>query len=242
YPQLYAFDAAAGQPGDAPDTCYVCYAAPASIKQSMLRMLPVLALPGALHQIKPLRSLLRGMIHLAFSLPPLKHFVAGIFGVVVILGKPTSRGSIGLASSNPAAPARIDPAYYSTPQDRETLEAGIRKARHIVSQSALADTGVKPLSVGAKDVSGKKLWQWIHAATMTTFHFCGACRMGNDDNSPVDTELRVKGLQNVRVADASIIPETPVSALNAPSMMIGYRAADFILASQTEQTSKRDAA
>jgi choline dehydrogenase len=53
--------------------------------------------------------------------------------------------------------------------------------------------------------------------------------MGDDADSPVDTKLRVKGLRNVRVADASVVPETPVSALNAPSMMIGYRAANFIL-------------
>lgn len=65
---------------------------------------------------------------------------------------------------------------------------------------------------------------------MTTFHFCGSCRLGPDDDSPVDLALRVKGLANVRVADASAVPEIPVSALNAPSMMIAYRAADFILA------------
>lgn len=64
---------------------------------------------------------------------------------------------------------------------------------------------------------------------MSTFHFCGSCRMGEDENSPVDTRLRVRGLSNVRVADASVVPEIPVSALNAPSMMIGYRAAQFIL-------------
>lgn len=59
--------------------------------------------------------------------------------------------------------------------------------------------------------------------------------MGEDEASPVDTELRVKGLGNVRVADASVMPEIPVSALNAPSMMIGFRAADFILAENAHE-------
>ncbi|MDX1495955.1 MAG: GMC family oxidoreductase [Salinisphaeraceae bacterium] len=241
YPQVYGFNAADGQPEDAPNTCYVCYAAPASIKQSMLRMLPVLALPGRLHQIKSLRAILRGLIHAAFALPSLKRYVSGVFGIVVILGKPASRGSIRLASNNPADPAIIDPAYYACEEDRQTLVAGIKQAREIARQPALA--GARPLSAGARNITGDKLWKWIHGASMTTFHFCGSCRMGNDPDSPVSPDLKVKGLNNVRVADASVIPAIPVSALNAPSMMIGYRAADFILAEQTdEQTSKRNAA
>lgn len=246
YPQVYAFDAAAGQPGDQPDTCYVCYAAPASIKQSMLRMVPVMALPGRLYGVKALRQLLRGLIHLAFSLPPVKRYVRGVFGIVVILGKPSSRGSIRLASDSPDTAALIDPGYYQSETDRRTIEAGIRKARRIAAQPALTAAGARPLSAGAKHTQGKALWRWIQAATMTTFHYCGSCRMGEDDDSPVDSKLRVKGLPNVRIADASVMPEIPVSALNAPSMMIGYRAADLILASQpdslTRTTVARDAA
>ncbi|MFZ5602994.1 MAG: GMC oxidoreductase, partial [Pseudomonadota bacterium] len=72
---------------------------------------------------------------------------------------------------------------------------------------------------------------------MTTFHFAGTCRMGTQPADPVDTRLRVKALANVRVADASVIPEIPVSALNAPSMMIGWRAADFIVAERSQTTA-----
>lgn len=234
YPQVYGFDAAARPleaPRDtAPDTCFVCYAAPASIMESMLRMLPILALPGRLYQIRALRQLLRGLIRLHFKLPPLKAFVSRVFGVVVILGKPTSRGSIRLRNADPDSPAEIDLAYYRSAEDRATLEAGIAKARAIVAQAPLAEAGAKPLSAGAKALSGKALWRWIHSATMTTFHYCGSCRMGSDADSPVDPELRLKGSPNIRIADASVIPEIPVSALNAPSMLIGYRAADFILA------------
>lgn len=122
YPQLYAFDAAKQPPErqaeSAPDTCYVCYAAPASIKESMLRMLPILALPGFSYQLTFLRTLLRGLIHMHFLLPPLRKFVSRIFGVVVILGKPTSRGDVGLASANPNDRARVNLAYYATAADR----------------------------------------------------------------------------------------------------------------------------
>lgn len=110
--------------------------------------------------------------------------------------------------------------------------AAVDKARSIAAQSILVQAGAKPLSAGAKTTNKDRVWKWVMDATMTTFHFCGSCRMGEDTASPVDTQLRVKGLRNVRVADASVIPEIPVSALNAPSMMIGYRAVDFILAGE----------
>lgn len=238
YPQLYGFDAARRRPGEpadmAPDTCFVCYAAPASIRESMLRMLPILALPGPLYGISFLRSLLRAMVRIAFRLPPLKAFVSKVFGIIVILGKPTSRGRLRLASTDPDAPAAIDVAYYATPEDRQTMLAAVARARGIAAQPALKEAGARPLSAGAKSADPAKVWRWIVSATMTTFHFCGTCRMGDDAASPVDTRLRVKGLQNVRIADASVMPEIPVSALNAPSMMIAHRAVDFILAGDSQ--------
>jgi choline dehydrogenase len=229
YPQVYGFDAVKRGKDLPPDTCFVCYAAPASLQQTMLRMIPILALPGRLHAVRPLRTFLRAMVNLAFTLPPLKRFVAKIFGIVVILGKPSSRGEIRLASKDPAVPAHIDPAYYANAEDRDAILAGVEKARAIASQPALTGIGTKALSAGGKPLPVEKIWKWVTAATMTTFHFCGSCHMGEDADSPVDPQLRVKGLTNVRVADASVIPEIPVSALNAPSMMIGWRAADFIL-------------
>ena len=243
YPQVYAFDAAErplDQPSaDAPDTCFVCYAAPASIKQSTQRMLPILLLPAVLYRIKALRGLLRGLIELAFLLPPLQRFVSRVFGIVVILGKPQSRGRIRLRSADPADPAEIDLACLADPRDQALLEAGIKKARDIVAQIPFQEAGSRPLSAGAKEVSGKRLWRWINKAVMTTFHYCGSCRMGEDAASPVDTQLRVKGLRNVRIADASVIPEISVSALNAPSMLIGYRLADLIRAeAQTTHEAK----
>ncbi len=230
YPQLYGFDAARRRDGDppaAPDTCFVCFAAPPTLQLSMRRMIPVLALPGKLHDVAPLRWLLRRLVDFAFLLPPLQAFVARIFGIVVILGKPTSRGRVRLASRDPAVPAQVDPAYYATAQDRETMLAAVDKACGIAAQAPLAASQLlsKAAACGVRD----RTWNWIAAATMTTFHFCGSCRMGEDDGSPVDLRLKLKGVRKVRIADASVIPEIPVSALNAPSMMVGWRAADFIL-------------
>ena len=67
---------------------------------------------------------------------------------------------------------------------------------------------------------------------MTTFHFCGTCAMGESPQQPVASNLKVKGIKGLRVADASVMPVIPVSALNAPTMMIAYRAVDFILQEQ----------
>lgn len=234
YPQTYAFTEAGNSnspsTSGASNTCLVCYAAPASLKHSMLRMLPVLALPGRLHAITPLRKLLRGLIHMAFALPPLKAWVSRLFGIVVILGKPRSRGRIRLRSREPDVPADIDLAYFQDEEDRRLIRAGIAQARSLAEQMG---DDIRPLSAGARELSPDRQWRWIEQAAMTTFHYCGSCRMGELDSDPVDPELRLRGTPNVRVADASVIPEIPVSAINAPSMLIGYRVADFILRSHS---------
>lgn len=231
YPQVYGFEALLPRGPDAgPDTCFVCYAAPASLQQSMQRMVPILALPGRLYAVTALRRLLRAMVDLAFRLPLLQGYVSKVFGIVVILGKPRSRGTLGLAARDAAVPAQINLDYYASAEDRERMLAGVARAQAIAAQAPLQQVRAKPLSPGGKPVSAKRIWKWVTAATMTTFHYCGSCRMGEDAESPLDLQLRVKGLANVRVADASAIPEIPVSALNAPSMMLGYRAADLILA------------
>lgn len=231
YPQIYGFDRVSPKTDakNGPDSCYVFYAAPASIKQSMQRMLPILALPNALYQWAWLRNAIRRLIDGVFAIPALQRYISRVFGIVVILGKPQSRGRLRLHSKDPDAPVLIDLAYYQHPQDRETMLAAINKAKEIADAPAFREVGIKALSAGAKHGTTEKVWQWACKATMTTFHYCGSCGMGDDENSPVDSQLRVKGVTGLRVADASVIPEIPVSALNAPSMMIAHRAVNFIL-------------
>ena len=232
YPQLYAFDRVnARTPLDEgqPDTCFAFFSAPITLKQSMYRMVPALALPGALYNIMPLRKALRKLVDLAFLVPGVERFVDRIYGIVVILGKPESRGFLTLNSADARDQASINPAYYQHPDDLLTMINGIKKAQQIASQSSMHVWGNDPIAEGAKTTDYHKLKKWIASATMTTFHFCGTCKMGEDASSPVDTRLHLKGVDGLRIADASVIPEIPVSAINAPSMMIGLRAAAFIL-------------
>ena len=232
HPQLYGFhhmSPASHLPKAHPDTCFVLFSAPAVLKQSMKRMLPLMMLPGLLYRQRWLRVGIRTVLEWAFRLPPLQHYVDRIFGIVVILGKPLSRGSVMLASNKPEDQAVIDIAYYRHPADMETLLAGVEMAKTIANQSEMVQWGSQGMVKATKTSNPNQVSQWIKGATMTTFHFCGTCSMGEDSDSPVDTQLRVKGVAGLRVADASVMPVIPVSALNAPSMMIGWRVADFIL-------------
>lgn len=241
YPQVYGFERVNPDlplPEQQADTCFVFYSAPASIKQSMQRMLPALALPASQFHNPFLRRWLKRLVNVAFKVPFTQRFVDKLFGIVVILGKPQSRGEVRIVSRNPFDALHVDPGFYRDPQDMETLVNGVLKAQQIAAQESFQRWGNRALSLAGRTQSREAIRQWIHGATMTTFHFCGSCRMGTDEQSPVDLQLMVKGVRNLRVADASIMPEIPVSALNAPSMMIGYRAVDFVLqASQQQQQS-----
>lgn len=231
HPQVYGFHAVAQSASEqtAPDSCFVFYSAAGSLRQSVKRMLPMMALPGKLHELSLLKNAIQALVDLAFKIPALRNYVAKVFGIVVILGKPKSRGQLRLQSANPAEPLAIDPAYFSDPEDRQTLINGIDKAKQIAAVMAQQPGGATPMSGAGKTNRPEKIQSWMESAVMTTFHFCGSCRMGDDGASPVDTQLKMKGVNNLRIADASIIPEIPVSAINAPSMLIGWRAAEFIL-------------
>lgn len=232
YPQLYGFDRVntkTSLAANKPDTCFAFFAAPITLRQSMYRMLPTMMLPQSVYRFTLLRKIIRRLVDLLFIIPGVNRFVDAIYGIVVILGKPASRGFLTLASDDARDQAIINPAYYQHPNDLHTMISGIKKAQQLAQQQSIKSWGAMPLSRGARTQSFAQLKKWIADATMTTFHFCGTCSMGEGDNNPVDTELKLKGIKGLRVADASVMPEIPVSALNAPSMMIALRAADFII-------------
>lgn len=240
YPQLYSFyrthtgtDLPAGQA----DTCYVYWPAPSSMMQMAQRVLPAM-LPQFLYG--PLtKRLVRFLVQLLFLLPPVRYFVKGLFGIIVILGKPKSRGRLRLKSTDPQVQAEIDPRYYEDPQDMETLVRGVRKARDILNSGELSNWKTKELMPGSWVKKDEAIARYIAKNTLTTYHYAGTCRMGEDADSVVDLQLRVRGLHGIRVADASIMAMVPVSALNAPSMLIGFRAARFV---REDQVSGTDAA
>jgi choline dehydrogenase len=151
-----------------------------------------------------------------------------MFGIILILGKPRSRGSLRLQSSDVSTQALIDPAYYSHPEDMETMVRGVRIARAIGESSGLAEWGTRELLPGKRVNSDDAIANYVRKNTITTYHFAGSCSMGTSENDAIDPELRLRGVTGLRIADASAIPWTPVSAINAPSMLIGYRAAELI--------------
>jgi choline dehydrogenase len=229
YPQLYSFyrtnEGSDLQEGQS-DTCYVFWPAPSAMKQAVQRMLPAQVLPASLYET-PLKAAVRGAVELAFAVPVVPRLVDRLYGIVVILGKPYSRGSLRLASRDPAAQATIDPAYFSDPRDIETMVKGVHKARTMARRAGLAAWRSRELMPGPLVRSDGAIAKWIGKNAITTYHFAGTCRMGDDAAAPCDARLRLRGLDNVRIADASAIPTTPVSALNAPSMLVGLRAAAF---------------
>ena len=85
---------------------------------------------------------------------------------------------------------------------------------------------------GPRAESDRAIERYVRTNAITTYHFAGTARMGEAESDPVDTQLRLRGVRGLRVADASVIPWTPVSALNAPSMLIGYRAATLLRAAR----------
>jgi len=143
---------------------------------------------------------------------------------------PESRGEITLRSSDPATPPKIQPNYLVTEFDRRTMIDGIRMTREVIAQKAFDPYRGKELAPGPDKMGDAELVDWLRATAMTTFHPVGSCKMGHDDMAVVDARLKVRGIEGLRVADASIMPIISSGNTNAPAIMIGERASDFILA------------
>ena len=230
YPQLYSFlrtNRDSDLPATQSDTCYVYWPAPSAMRQMMERMVPPKVIPHALYGPRS-REAVRTMIRGAFKVSALQRFTDHMFGIILILGKPKSRGTLRLRSTDVADQALIDPNYYSHPEDMDTMVQGVRIARRIGASQGLATWGTNELMPGKRIRTDAAIARYVRKNTITTYHFAGSCQMGTSANHAVDTELRLRGVSGLRVADASVIPWTPVSALNAPSMLIGYRAATLL--------------
>ena len=235
FPQLYSFyrtNEDSALPERQSDTCYVYWPAPSAMKQMTQRMLPPMVVPEPLYGPRS-RAFVRSLVALAFKIPAVQRFTDRLFGIILILGKPKSRGTLRLASADATKPALIDPAYYADPEDLQTMIHGVRKARQIGNSAGLAEWGARELRPGKRTQSDQAIARYVRKNTITTYHFAGTCAMGTHSDAAVDTQLRLRGVHGVRVADASAIPVTPVSALNAPSMLIGYRCAQFMARSGT---------
>ena len=152
--------------------------------------------------------------------------VSGI-GLHTCLLKPQSRGTVRLASPDPEAAPLIDPRYFSAGDDLERLAAGVEAARRILRQPSFARYAARDLK--PHQPGRDALIAMIRSRAETIYHPVGTCRMGDDGASVVDGVLRVRGVEGLRVIDASVMPEIVSGNTNAPTIMIAEKASELIL-------------
>jgi choline dehydrogenase len=148
---------------------------------------------------------------------------------------PKSRGSVLIRSSNPAVPPAIRMNQFTEREDVEALVRAVHRTREIIATEPIASTVERELVPGR----GGDIETYIRNTAKTTAHPACSVAMGSDADSPLDEMLRVRGVDNVRVADASVLPQIPRANTNAPSIMIGERCADFLLGGVDAMTLKR---
>jgi choline dehydrogenase len=144
--------------------------------------------------------------------------------------RPESRGTIRLASNDPAAHPKIDPNYLSAPEDIETQLRGLAITRAIGNAPAFARFAQQEIWPGPEVHSRDALIEAIKNSGETIYHPVGTCRMGHDPDSVVDLRLKVRGVEGLRVVDASVMPRLISGNTNAPTIMIAEKASDMILA------------
>jgi choline dehydrogenase len=157
-------------------------------------------------------------------LDPFPAFTASVANI-----RPTSRGWVRIAAPDPAAHPEIRPNYLSTAEDRHVAAEAIRVTRRIVAMPALAKYRPQEFRPGLEFRSEEELAKAAGDVSTTIFHPVGTAKMGNDEAAVVDPRLRVRGLQGLRVADASVMPTITSGNTNAPTLMIAEKAAAMVL-------------
>lgn len=163
-------------------------------------------------------------------LPPFKPAFADGFALRAVMLRPESRGEIILASADPKSPPRIHQNFLTTEGDRRTMRDGLKLVRRLCAAPPVKDFVVRELAPGAGIESDDDLDAYIRATAATAHHPLGTCKMGpaTDRMAVVDPELRVNGVEGLRVVDASVMPDLVGGNINAPVIMIAEKAADLI--------------
>ncbi|MCT7377365.1 GMC family oxidoreductase [Chelativorans salis] len=143
--------------------------------------------------------------------------------------RPRSRGTVRLKSADPADTPLIDPNYWSDPYDREMAFRGLRLARDIMRQKALERFVAREVLPGPGADSDEALFDYACRTAKTDHHPVGTCRMGTGETAVVTPELKVRGIEGLRVCDASVMPRIPSSNTNASAIMVGEKGADLVL-------------
>jgi choline dehydrogenase len=149
--------------------------------------------------------------------------------------RPESKGSIHAKSSDPHAAPAIRPNFLADPYDQRVLVDGMKIGRRIIENPILDKYRAYEMNPGAKVQTDAEWLQWARETAQTTYHVIGTCKMGQDPMAVVDDRLRVRGLQGLRVVDASIMPTVPSGNTNAAVIMIAEKAADMIKAATPDE-------
>lgn len=154
------------------------------------------------------------------------------FTIASVLLRPESRGVVRVRSANPKEAPLIQANYLDVENDRLAMLAGLRTARRITSTGPLSLEIDREERPGLAVQTDEDLLSYIRATATSGFHHCGTCKMGSGRDAVVDSKLRLHGLEGLVVADASIMPSIVSSGTNPAAIMIGERAAAFLLAAQ----------
>jgi len=141
----------------------------------------------------------------------------------------TSRGRLAIRSTDPFDQPRIDPNYFAEEIDRKTMVSGLQMLREIYRQKSFRDLWDIEMVPGETANSPGGLWDFARTTGGTVFHCVGTCRMGSDVTSVLDPQLRVRGVERLRVIDASVMPQITSANTNASSLMIGERGAALVM-------------
>jgi choline dehydrogenase len=141
-----------------------------------------------------------------------------------------SRGQLAIRSADPFEAPRIEPNYFAEEIDRKTIVAGLKILRDIYRQKSFRDLWDVEMVPGETAGDDASLWKFARNTGGTVFHCVGTCRMGSDEQSVLDPQLRVRGVERLRVIDASVMPQITSANTNATSLMIGERGAALVMA------------
>jgi choline dehydrogenase len=152
-----------------------------------------------------------------------------VVGVGPTLLRPDARGELTLASADPRTPPRIFARYLSSERDRRTLVDGVKLLRELAHTAALSAYRGKERAPGEGVKTDEDIAHYLKRGVETLYHPVGTCKMGTDADAVVDPTLRVRGIERLRVVDASIMPTIPGGNTQAPTLMIAEKASTMIL-------------
>jgi choline dehydrogenase len=161
-------------------------------------------------------------------------------GVSVYLLRPRATGTVTLRSSDPSDPAVFKPNFLTNEDDNNAMIAGVKMIRQIMSAEPIASRVIEEEIPGSLVKTDEQILCWMEMTGNSAHHQAGTCKMGRDHLAVVDERLRVRGVERLRVADASIMPHLTSGNTNAPSIMIGVKAADMILKDAVPRRDIRD--